>query len=114
MTNRALCLASIVGVLVILTPVRSVVQAQDAASTKAAGAANAERDTLALLSPARVATLPERQRAEWSAYVKRSTDAQDKDRALMSAELATLGRPPCNVLRFSPRHSPTRRLHRPL
>ncbi len=54
--------------------------------------ANVERDTTPLLTAARIARLSAPERVAWQAYLRRSRALGARDRAVMAAELRTLGR----------------------
>ena len=87
--QRALTLTALIASTVVTT---APLQAQSSSGVKASSFVAAEKDTLGLLSAARIAALSETPRAEWTQYVARSVRAQQTDRALLAGELATLGK----------------------
>ena len=52
----------------------------------------AERDTLSLLAPSKIAALPLAQRTAWTAYVARSASTLARDTAFLNNELRAVGR----------------------
>ncbi|MBV9775332.1 MAG: hypothetical protein JO040_15360, partial [Gemmatimonadetes bacterium] len=85
--RRAALLAAAAGTLMAAHPL----EAQNTDSVAKLPGAAAERDTVPLLAPSRVAALPPARRAAWTEYLERSRRDQARDRALIDAELKTLG-----------------------
>jgi PelA/Pel-15E family pectate lyase len=66
-------------------------RAQTDASAKLPGAAR-ERDTTSMLSARRLDALPATERVAWTQYIDQSRREQERDKALIDAELRTVGR----------------------
>ena len=82
---RALCLASLLAA--------RAASAQSPMDSIAKLPGNqAERDTLSMLAPSRIAALPAAARAAWTAYLARSHRTLARDTAFMNAELRRAGR----------------------